>query len=120
GKMFAGAIAEGRLIQEWLPYDFPGCVHRFLSHYKPCVGIMIEREIWPNIIATAKRKRIPMVLASARFSDHALRQSLRAGRVMRDAYESLAAVYAQTLQDAQRLEQAGAVAVRVSGNFKFD
>jgi len=120
GKMFAGAIAEGRLIQEWLPYDFPGSVQRFLAHYKPSVGIMIEREIWPNIIATAKRMKIPMVLASARFSDHALRQSLRAGRVMREAYESLEAVYAQTLQDAQRLEQAGAVAVRVSGNFKFD
>lgn len=119
-RMFAQAIEEGRLIQEWLPYDFPGSVQRFLRHYKPRVGVMIEREIWPNIIATARRKGIPMVLASARFSDNALRQTLRAGRVMREAYESLAAVYAQTLQDAQRLEQAGAVAVRVSGNFKFD
>jgi 3-deoxy-D-manno-octulosonic-acid transferase len=61
-----------------------------------------------------------MVLASARFSDQSLRQSLRAGRVMREAYGNLQAVYAQTLQDAQRLEQAGAAAVRVSGNFKFD
>jgi 3-deoxy-D-manno-octulosonic-acid transferase len=61
-----------------------------------------------------------MMLASARFSDHALRQSLRLGSVMRRAYGSFHAVYAQTLQDAQRLEQAGASAVRVSGNFKFD
>src|SRR3546814_8196014 len=61
-----------------------------------------------------------MMLASARFSDHSLRQSLRSGRVMREAYESLQGVYAQTLNDAQRLEQAGASAVRVSGNFKFD
>ena len=120
GRMFAQAIAEGRLIQEWLPYDFPGCVQRFLAHYKPCMGVMIEREIWPNIIATAVRMKIPMILASARFSDHSLRQSLRGGRVMREAYESLHTVYAQTLQDAQRLEQAGAYAVRVSGNFKFD
>lgn len=120
GRMFARAISENRLVQQWMPYDFPGSVQRFLSHYKPQVGIMIEREIWPNIIATARRMNIPMVLASARFSDHALRQSLRAGQVMREAYESLRAVYAQTLQDAQRLEQAGAVAVRVSGNFKFD
>ncbi|NYT70697.1 3-deoxy-D-manno-octulosonic acid transferase [Pusillimonas noertemannii] len=119
-RMFARAIADGLLVQEWLPYDFPGGVQRFLAHYKPRLGVMIEREIWPNIIATARRMGIPMVLASARFSDNALRQSLRAGRVMREAYESLHAVYAQTLQDAQRLEQAGAVAVRVSGNFKFD
>jgi len=119
-RMFGPAVEQGRLIQEWLPYDFPGSVQRFLAHYRPRVGVMIEREIWPNIIATARRKGIPMVLASARFSDNSLRQALRAGRVMREAYESLAAVYAQTLQDAQRLEQTGAIAVRVSGNFKFD
>src|SRR3546814_7677140 len=53
-----------------------------------------------------------MMLASARFSDHSLRQSLRSGRVMREAYESLQGVYAQTLNDAQRLEQAGASAVQ--------
>src|SRR5699024_2549002 len=61
-----------------------------------------------------------MVLASARFSDLSLRQSLRMGSLMRNAYARLSAVYAQTLADAQRLEQAGANAVRVSGNFKFD
>lgn len=61
-----------------------------------------------------------MMLVSARFSDQALRASLRAGRLLHEAYAGLSAVYAQTLQDAQRLEQAGAVAVRVSGNFKFD
>src|SRR5690606_20713588 len=116
----ARASADGLLVHEWLPYYFPGSVQRFLAHYKPRMGVMIEREIWPNIIATARRMGIPMVLASARFSDNALRQSLRAGRVMREAYESLQAVYAQTLQDAQRLERAGAVAVRVSGNFKCD
>lgn len=120
GRAFAEAIARGRLMQEWLPYDFPGSVARFLSHYRPVAGVMIEREVWPNIIAAARKRGIPIILASARFSDASLRQSLRAGRVMREAYENMEAVYAQTLQDAQRLEQAGASAVRVSGNFKFD
>lgn len=119
-RMFARAINERRLVQEWLPYDFPFAVRRFLTHYRPRMGVMIEREIWPNVIAHARRMNIPIVLASARFSDQSLRQSLRAGQLMRQAYESLHTVYAQTLQDAQRLEQAGAVAVRVSGNFKFD
>ncbi len=119
-RAFAEAIARGRLMQEWLPYDFPGSVARFLTHYRPVAGVMIEREVWPNIIAAARKRGIPIMLASARFSDGSLRQSLRAGRVMREAYENIEAVYAQTLQDAQRLEQAGASAVRVSGNFKFD
>ena len=119
-RAFADAIAQGRLEQQWLPYDFPGATSRFMAHYRPRAGILIEREVWPNLLASARRHGVPMILASARFSDHALRQSLRVGSVMREAYAGLYAVYAQTLHDAQRLEQAGAVAVRVSGNFKFD
>ncbi|HWL27684.1 MAG TPA: 3-deoxy-D-manno-octulosonic acid transferase [Burkholderiaceae bacterium] len=119
-RAFASAIEAGQLAQEWLPYDFPGSTRRFMAHYRPCAGVLIEREIWPNLIAAARKAQVPMLLASARFSDQSLRQSLHAGRVMREAYQSLEAVYAQTLADAQRLEHAGAAAVRVSGNFKFD
>ncbi|HWK61456.1 MAG TPA: 3-deoxy-D-manno-octulosonic acid transferase [Eoetvoesiella sp.] len=119
-RIFSDAIARGQLAQQWMPYDFTGSVRRFLEHYQPSIAVLIEREIWPNIIAAARRMNIPIMLASARFSDNSLRQSLRAGRVMREAYESLQAVYAQSWLDAQRLEQAGAPAVRVSGNFKFD
>lgn len=119
-RMFAHALEDGRMQQAWLPYDFPGSVRRFLAHYQPCVGVLIEREVWPNIIAQARGMQIPLLLASARFSDNSLRQTIRLGSVMREAYQSLQVVYAQTLQDAQRLEQAGVVGVRVSGNFKFD
>ena len=119
-RTFHRAIEEGRLIQQWMPYDFPGSARRFLQHYRPSMAVLIEREVWPNIIASARSLGIPLVLASARFSDQSLRQTLRAGAVMREAYQSFQAVYAQTLQDAQRLEQAGVLGVRVSGNFKFD
>lgn len=119
-RSFHRAIQEGRLIQQWMPYDFPGSARRFLQHYKPAIAVLIEREVWPNIIAAARSLDIPLVLASARFSDQSLRQTLRTGAVMREAYQSFQAVYAQTLQDAQRLEQAGVMGVRVSGNFKFD
>lgn len=119
-KAFAAEIEQGRLIQQWLPYDFPGSVRRFLAHYRPCAGVIIEREVWPNLLAAARRQGVPMMLASARFSEHALAASLRAGSVMREAYRSFRLVYAQSLADAQRLEQAGAQGVRVSGNLKFD
>lgn len=119
-KAFAAEIEQGRLIQQWLPYDFPGSVRRFLAHYRPCAGVLIEREVWPNLLAAARRQGVPMMLASARFSEHALAASLRAGSVMREAYRSFRLVYAQSLADAQRLEQAGAQGVRVSGNLKFD
>ena len=119
-QAFGQAIQQGRLLQQWLPYDFPGATSRFMAHYRPCAGILIEREVWPNLLVAARKHQVPVLLASARFSDNALRQSLRLGSVMRQAYASFHAVYAQTLSDAQRLEQAGAPAVRVSGNFKFD
>lgn len=119
-RAFAREIREGRLVQQWLPYDFPGATARFLSCYRPVAGILIEREVWPNLLASARAQKVPVMLVSARFSDKALRTVLRAGKVLHEAYAGLAAVHAQTLQDAQRLEQAGAVAVRVSGNFKFD
>lgn len=119
-RSFAEAIARGQLVQQWLPYDFPGPTKRFMRYYQPRAGALMEREVWPNLLAAAKAVGVPMLLVSARFSDHALRQSLRIGSVMRQAYGSFYAVYAQTLQDAQRLEQAGAHAARVSGNFKFD
>ncbi|NLC36326.1 MAG: 3-deoxy-D-manno-octulosonic acid transferase [Alcaligenaceae bacterium] len=119
-RAFASEIEQGRLIQQWLPYDFPGATARFLDHYQPVAGILIEREIWPNLLAAARRSNVPMMLVSARFSDHALRTVLRTGKVLQEAYAGLSVVHAQTLQDAQRLEQAGVAAVRVSGNFKFD
>lgn len=119
-RAFAREIQEGRLVQQWLPYDFPGATARFLACYQPVAGILIEREVWPNLLAAARHHGLPMMLVSARFSDQSLRTTLRAGRLFQEAYAGLSAVYAQTLQDAQRLEQAGALAVRVSGNFKFD
>lgn len=119
-KAYAAAIEAGQLVVQWMPYDFPGATRRFFQHYQPSAGVLIEREVWPNLVASARKAGVPMMLVSARFSDHALRQSLRVGSVMREAYGSFDAVYAQTLEDAQRLEQAGAVAPSVSGNFKFD
>ena len=116
-RAFEREIREGRLEQQWLPYDFPGATGRFLDHYQPATGILIEREVWPNLLASARTRNLPMMLVSARFSDHALRTVLRAGKVLQQAYAGLTAVHAQTLQDAQRLEQAGALAVRGSGNF---
>src|SRR3546814_15294247 len=78
-RAFASAIAQGRLGQQWLPYDFPGSTRRFINHYQPCAGILIEREVWPNLLAAARRFQVPMMLVSARFSDHSLRQALRIG-----------------------------------------
>lgn len=119
-RVFAKEIKQGQLLMQWLPYDFPGACKRFISFYNPAVAVIIEREVWPNLMYAAKQAKLPVILASARFSDRSLRQSIRIGSLMWGAYSSFTAIYAQTLQDAQRLEQAGGRGVRISGNFKFD
>lgn len=119
-RIFNSAIAEGKLIQQWLPYDFPGAAKRFYAHYQPHLIIVIEREIWPNLLHQAHKLGIPLLLVSARFSAKTLRQTIRMGPLMQRALSRFSAIYAQTFQDAQRLERAGGRGVRVSGNFKFD
>lgn len=106
-RAFATEIAQGRLILQWLPYDFPGACKRFISFYQPAIAVIIEREVWPNLMYAAKKAKLPVILASARFSDRSLRQSIRIGSLMWGAYSSFTAIYAQTFEDAQRLEQAG-------------
>ncbi|MCD0504882.1 3-deoxy-D-manno-octulosonic acid transferase, partial [Bordetella petrii] len=113
-RLFPAALASGQLRQTWLPYDFPHAVRGFLQRYTPRCGLLIEREVWPNLLAQARRQGVPMALVSARFSASSLRQAGWMGEAMREALAGLEAVLAQTPEDAQRLEQAGARHVRVT------
>ena len=106
--------------QAWFPYDETGVVKRFFTQFQPAVGVLMETEVWPNLLRAAHANRVPMVLANARLSEksHALGQRLAA--VMRPAARSLALVLAQSEADARRLRDAGAPQVVVSGNLKYD
>ncbi|KNE28302.1 3-deoxy-D-manno-octulosonic acid transferase [Achromobacter spanius] len=119
-RLFADALSRGQLRQAWLPYDFPGATRRFMRGYQPRCGLLIEREIWPNLLAAARQAGVPMALVSARYSASSLRQATRMGSVMREALGGLDLVLAQTAEDAGRLEQAGAPKPVVTGNLKFD
>ena len=119
-RQYAEAIARGQLRQAWLPYDFPGATRRFMAAWRPRCGLLIEREIWPNLLAAARGAGVPMALVSARFSASSLRQAGRMGGVMREALGGLDSVLAQTAEDADRLVQAGAPQPVVTGNLKFD
>nr|MBF0685226.1 3-deoxy-D-manno-octulosonic acid transferase [Pseudomonas sp.] len=119
-RLFAPAIASGQLHQAWFPYDFPGSMRRFLAHYRPRVGLLIEREVWPNLVAQARLAAVPLVLVSARLSEASAAAMLRLRRLMQPAFSGLTLVLAQTQDDAQRLSHAGARQVEVIGNLKFD
>jgi 3-deoxy-D-manno-octulosonic-acid transferase len=106
--------------QAWLPYDTPGAVRRFLRAHRPVVGVLMETEIWPNLMAAAHIEGVPMVLANARLSQRSLAKGLRLAALMRPAVAAFTRVLAQTEDDARRLRQIGAAHTDVLGNLKFD
>ena len=115
----AALLREGDL-QCWLPVDSAGAVRRFLDRFKPAAGVLMETEVWPNLLHAAAERSIPIVLANARLSERSLRSGQRFGMLLGPAFRSLARVLAQSEADARRLREAGATDVRVAGNLKFD
>ncbi len=108
-----------RVLQAYLPYDIPFMLKRFIAHFEPHVCILMETEVWPNLIA-ACAGRVPVALVNARLSARSLRRGQRYGALMTDAARALALVAAQTEADAQRIGSLGAPNVHVTGSVKFD
>jgi 3-deoxy-D-manno-octulosonic-acid transferase len=119
-RLFARAIDDGQLHQAWLPYDFPASVRRFLEYFNPRCAVLIEREVWPNLIRESNRKNIPIALVSGRLSEQSLRQMRWMSPALREAYRGLDLVLAQTEDDVRRLLLAGVRAANAVGNLKFD
>jgi 3-deoxy-D-manno-octulosonic-acid transferase len=115
----AGLLRAGD-VQVWQPWDSEAAVARFFAHFRPRLGLLLETEIWPNAVACAQARGVPLALVNARLSDKSLQQALRIGLLSRPAYAALAAVYAQSDSDAQRLRTLGARVEGVFGNLKFD
>jgi len=106
--------------QAWLPYDTPGAVRRFLRHHRPAAGVLMETEVWPNLLFEAQALGLPMVLANARLSERSHAKGQRLSALMHPAVASFAQVLAQTDDDADRLRASGAPHVQVLGNLKYD
>lgn len=104
----------------WLPWDSRAATRRFVETFRPRLGLLMETEIWPEMLAACDAAGIPVVLANARMSEKTLRQSLRFESLARKIYGLLRVAYAQTADDAERLLQLGVRDIRVTGNLKFD
>lgn len=104
----------------FVPYDLPAAVQRFLGYFRPRLGVLMETEVWPNLIDACAASGIPLVLANARMSEKSARGYARLSGLTRPAFAALTAVCAQSAADAQRLRSLGALRVQVSGNLKFD
>jgi len=113
----------GNLAQvRYLPYDLPGAVRRFLRRLQPRLAVIFETELWPNLYRECGRRRIPLVLASARISVRSADRYRRLGALFRETLARTAVVAAQGAADAERFRSLGAdpASTHVTGNIKFD
>ncbi|WP_323140135.1 lipid IV(A) 3-deoxy-D-manno-octulosonic acid transferase [Massilia phyllosphaerae] len=111
---------HGRVIQSYLPYDTGFMVGRFLHHYTPKICILMETEVWPNLIAACGAYGIPVALVNARLSERSLERGRRFGGLMMEAARGITLAAAQTEADAARIRSLGAPDVAVTGSIKFD
>ncbi len=111
---------ETRVMQAWLPYDTLSMTARFLRHFRPCICILMETEVWPALIASCATAGVPVALVNARLSERSLRRGQRFGGLLGTAARQITLVAAQTDADAARLKAMGAGDVSVTGNLKFD
>ncbi|MBI3370376.1 MAG: 3-deoxy-D-manno-octulosonic acid transferase [Betaproteobacteria bacterium] len=104
----------------WLPWDTPSAVRRFLAFFRPRLAVLMETEVWFNLVAGCKAHGVPVVLANARMSEKSAHGYAMFGALSTPAFSALDAVCAQGEADARRLRALGARSVEVHGNLKFD
>lgn len=104
----------------YLPYDFASTQRRFFHHWRPTLGVLMETELWPNLLFEAQRAGTPVALVNARLSPRSARGYARFAALARPALATLSAVAAQSTADAERLVAIGAPPPVVCGNLKFE
>jgi len=120
GRQTAEQLFGGRATLAYLPYDYPFAVRRFIEHFRPRLGVLMETEIWFNLVRQCELRGVPLLLANARLSENSARGYARIAPLTHSALARMSAVAAQTESDAARLRCLGASAVEVTGNIKFD
>ncbi|MBV8656800.1 MAG: lipid IV(A) 3-deoxy-D-manno-octulosonic acid transferase [Burkholderiales bacterium] len=120
GRETAHQLYGDRVQVAYLPYDLPFAVSRFLRHFKPQLGVLMEMELWPNLIHSTRNAGVPLYLINARLSERSFRGYQRVHGLIGPAVARFSGVLAQGQDDAARLTQLGAAHIRIAGNLKYD
>ncbi len=113
-------LLGSRLRQCYLPYDLPFCVGRFLDVQRPRFGLVMETEVWPNLMHAASRRALPMAVVNARLSEKSLARGLKYRSLIAPAVAAFDTVVAQSPGDSARMAQLARPADAIVGNLKFD
>jgi 3-deoxy-D-manno-octulosonic-acid transferase len=123
GRAVGSAIAAtlpGRVAQRYLPYDLRGAVDRFFRQTRPAAGVVMETEIWPNLLHAAEAAGVPVLLANARLSEKSAARGRRFESLLRPAVQGFAVIAAQSEADRARIAPWYTGTLCVTGNLKFD
>jgi 3-deoxy-D-manno-octulosonic-acid transferase len=120
GRAAGRELFGKRVVQAWLPYDIPFAVRAFLARFAPRAGLIMETELWPNLVALSRTAGVPLYLVNARLSEKSARGYARVPALSRPVFAALSGVAAQSGADAARLAALGAPSPTVTGNLKFD
>jgi 3-deoxy-D-manno-octulosonic-acid transferase len=107
-------------VHQFVPFDVPRYLRRFLDHWRPDLALVAESEIWPNSILELEQRRIPLILVNGRMSARSFRRWSRAPKLIGALFQRFAVCLAQSPGDGERLTRLGARRVTVAGNLKFD
>ncbi len=113
---------KGNVHHRYVPYDTPGCIKRFLARVQPKMLIVMETEIWPNMLHYCKKQRIPTMLANARMSEKSAQGYARFATLVEEALSNFSQIAVQNRDDEERLIMLGAdpAHIHVTGSLKFD
>lgn len=120
GRQTSEQLFGDRVMRGYLPYDYPGAMARFLEHWQPRVAIIMETELWPNLMQACHLRHLPVCLINARLSAKSLRKAQRWAGLIGPAVRQLSLIAVQSEVHAQRLRSLGAGDPRMTGNLKFD
>ncbi len=124
GTVTSAAIVARRflpdVIHQYIPYDAPKFVARFLDHWRPSLALFVESDLWPNLILACSARRLPMALINGRMSPRSFPRWRRASRTIAALLGRFDVCLAQSQTDAERFTALGARNVVVTGNLKLD
>ena len=121
-KTLSREIKQGKVFHVYLPYDLPGSMRRFLYKIHPCLGLVMETEIWPNLLTAARQADIPVWLLNARMSARSAKGYARFKTLTKSTLQKFTGIAAQDALDADRLKELGAQdeTLHITGSIKYD
>jgi len=124
GTVTSAALAEQRLpngvTHQFIPLDAPRFVRRFLDHWRPGLALFVESDLWPNLICSCAKRKIPMIIINGRLSERSFKRWRRVPGVIAALLNQFDLCLAQSATDAERYAKLGAPRVSATGNLKLD